>query len=159
MNHLSAVRINDKEIAGYGSMITDPPYEPMADGPEFTYFGRTQLIEIPGRVSTGILKCKLRDFIVSQLERHIETPEVLTAISGNSVIVMAKPDDVSGEFSSLRAFRIPQGSSFVMKKGTWHWIPFPISDDESVFQVMFAENTEENDLETVQLPAPLRIEP
>lgn len=153
MNTLTPMEMTAENLAGYGRVLTETTADATADGEEFAYWGRIGFLEMPGRLSAGILRCKSREKRVSQMERHRETPEILTALSGASVIVLAKPEDQGPDFSTLRAFRVPPGRSFVMEKGTWHWIPYP-EGGEAVYQVIFADKTEDDDLEVVDIGSP-----
>jgi ureidoglycolate lyase len=156
MKNIEIVDLTPESLSGYGRLLSETENDPMAENDEFMYWGRVQVLDIPGELSSGILVGRKRDAIVSQLERHIDTPEILTSLSGDSVIALAKSGDSAPDFSSLKAFRISQGQSFVMDSGTWHWIPFPVKD-ETRFLVLFAKGTEENDLEIAELGNPLSI--
>jgi ureidoglycolate hydrolase len=156
MTILNPVDLTASNLAGYGRLLSETGAEAMADNDEFTYWGRVNILEFPSPLSTGLLVCKTRDSVVSQMERHIRTPEILTALSGDSVIVLAENREEGPEFSTLKAFRVRQGQSFVMESGTWHWIPYP-KDNEARFLVLFAEKTEDEDLEIIELQSPVPL--
>lgn len=156
MKSLNPVDLTSSNLAGYGHILSETTVEPMADNSEFTYWGKVNVLDFPAPLSTGLLVCKSRESVVSQLERHTRTPEVLTALSGDSVIVLAGKGEEGPDFSSLKAFRVLEGQSFVMESGTWHWIPYP-KDNEAKFLVLFAEKTEDEDLEVIDLRSPVSV--
>ena len=131
----------------------------MADTEEFAYWGKITELEMTEKVSTGFLVCRKREGVIKSLERHTRTPEILVALEGDSLICMARPESLSGadQIEGIQAFHVRQGEAFVMHVGTWHWVPFPISQEESKFLVVFASGTEADDLEVRDLADVIKI--
>jgi ureidoglycolate hydrolase len=88
------------------------------------------------------------------LYRHATHTQTLMSMDVPAVVVVAPPDvemDSAGDADKIRAFRLEPLESLVLRRGTWHWGPFPI-DAESVtlFNVQglrYAEDNEMVDLE------------
>lgn len=104
-------------------------------------------------MSSGILLARKREGIIRSLERHMRTPEILIALEGDSLICMAKPEAKVGmdQIEGIQVFYIHQGEAIVMHLGTWHWIPVPVNQEETRFLVIFASETEVEDLEVRDL--------
>ena len=45
-----------------------------------------------------------------------------------------------------------------MHTGTWHWVGFPTEGLKSTFLVMFAADTENDDLEIIDLPEQVEVD-
>jgi len=58
---------------------------------------------------------------------------------------------------SLRAFYIDGTKGINLKPGVWHWMPFPL-DREADFLLIFADKTENDDCEIVNLKEKMDIE-
>ena len=50
----------------------------------------------------------------------------------------------------VRAFRVRQGEGILFRPGTWHAVPFPLTE-RAVFWVVFRKRTAEEDLEVVDV--------
>ena len=132
--------------------------EPMANDSEITYWGKVSQLKMGDVVSTGVLYTHKREPVIKCLERHVNTPEVLVALEGDSVICFGKPSrEGQVGIDGLQAFYIKQGDAFAMHAGTWHWAAVPVKGELSKFLVLFALGTEANDLEVRDLAENLKI--
>lgn len=159
MQEIKAVALTSENFEDYGQILSISKGDPMADTEEFAYWGKVTELTMTEKVSTGFLVCRKREGVVKSLERHVRTPEILIALEGDSLICMAKPESVVDIdlIEGIQAFRVRQGEAFVMHAGTWHWIPFPINQEESKFLVVFASGTEADDLEVRDLPDTIKV--
>jgi ureidoglycolate hydrolase len=159
MEEIKAIPLDAEEFKSYGQIISASHGKPLADEEEFIYWGKVSELVMGERISTGVLICRNRARIVSKLERHVLTPEILVAVSGDSLICVAKPSSGDGgePIEGIQVFRIRQGDAFVMAAGTWHWIPFPADREQAKYLVIFASGTEDEDLEVRELDAPISI--
>ena len=73
-------------------------------------------------VVDGWLRCEL-------LNRHDTHTQTLMPMSGDAIVVVA-PGDVDfsqpGHFDTVRAFVMPCHSCVHLRRGTWHWGPYPL---------------------------------
>jgi ureidoglycolate hydrolase len=79
----------------------------------------------PARSASGTLVC-------DRLYRHATHTQVLLALDGPSVIVVAAAGvgfEEAGDLDALRAFVLEPLDSLVLHRGTWHWGPFPLGDE------------------------------
>lgn len=158
MKQMEVMELTPDSFKEYGYVISQSDAQPNTNNEEFTYWGKVSQSEMSKLVSTGVLVCHERQNVVEKLERHVNTPEILAALEGDSVICVGKRHDGTGspsEIKGIKAFRIKQGDAICMYSGTWHWIPFPENCKNSKFMVAFASGTEDNDLEIVDLPEKL----
>ena len=158
MEKLTVVELTPESLRGYGSVLSVGPGTPMASTEEITYWGKVAELEMGARVSTGYMLCKPREAVLTQLERHLRTPEILVALRGDSLVCMAQPSAPGSRgIDGLQAFHVRQGQAFAMAPGTWHWAAFPIGKTEVVFLVAFATGTEGADLEFTDLDGPRAV--
>ena len=157
MKELKPLPLTAENFKDYGSVLSITKGEPMADKVEFKYWGKVSHLKMGQVVSSGVLFGYMRELIVKSMERHLNTPEVLIAIEGDSIICIGKPSSRCNEIEDIQAFYIKQGDAFAMHNGTWHCVPYPINSHMCKFLVMFASETEANDLEVRDLPEAVRV--
>ena len=153
MRKIKAVTLNSESFKDYGQVISNCQAKPITNNEEFTYWGKVAELGISEKMSSGILLARKREGIIRSLERHMRTPEILIALEGDSLICMAKPETTVGmnQIEGIQIFYIHQGEAIAMYLGTWHWIPFPVNQEETRFLVIFASGTEVQDLEVRDL--------
>lgn len=96
---------------------------------------------------------------VAKMERHLKTPEMLSAVDGDVIVCVAPPQEApGGAFKDLRAIALRKGQSIVMAKGAWHWIPFPTGKANALVLVVFQTGTGDEDLYISDLADPASIE-
>lgn len=149
MKRLEPVELNAENFKAYGYVISSGQGQPASDNDEFKYWGKVSRLYMSETASTGVLIGKKRDTVVTKLERHVRTPEILVAVEGDCVICVANQD--------VQAFYVKQGDAFALYEGTWHWIPYPVDRENCKLLVIFAEGTEDNDLEVKVLDEEVRI--
>lgn len=81
-----------------------------------------------------LTNCRLREFRVIFMERHVELTQTFIPLRGDPfVIVVAPPDcperDGMPAFDHIRAFIVPGACGVNLKRATWHEFPFPLVDD------------------------------
>ena len=142
----------------FGRILSgDGEFPAVAQSNEFEWHDTASGIAMDGSCCTGMLCCRSRPRVVSKMERHLRTSEVLFPLRGDSVLVVAAAGDTLGTTSGLRAFRLPVGKAVVMNVGTWHWIPFPLAEADSHILVLFRDGTGADDLDFKQLPESVRV--
>lgn len=135
--------LSAETFAPYGQVLTAYTGAPLADDEVITYWGGVGNAMFDGPVSAGMLFGHPRRMATNKLERHRKTPEVLVALEGDAAVCVGEP----GEPDRLSAFLIRQGESVALKKGAWHWTPFPTDEQDCRFLVLFHSGTENRDLE------------
>lgn len=158
MKEIKAIELTRENFKDYGYVLSKEDGEPLAKNEELTYWGKVSCFGMSESVSTGILYNHKRDPIIKKFERHVKTPEVLVALEGDSIICLAKstcnPDK---DTESVKAFYIKQGDAIGLHAGTWHWVPIPINCEKSKFLVVFANGTEDNDMDFSDLVEGIQI--
>jgi len=127
-------------------------------GAEFAFeFAATDL-KMPAGLCAGRLECSSRPMQLLKMERHLKTPELLSAVNGDAVIVVAPPQTPQDErLEGLRAILVRQGQAIVLSAGAWHWIPYPLGEKSALFLVVFRSETGRDDLDYCELAEPGNI--
>ncbi len=160
MSLLKPRELTKEGFGPYGTIIA-PPGDAVAaaDESHFAFYPVVSAEELSGSEMFANLVCKYRPFILKKLERHLETPEMLCALSGDSLLCVAAPS-ANPEILSLddvRVFTIRQSQAVLLKPGCWHWIPYPLQKGPSLFLLLFKDGTGDNDLEIAVLPEEYNI--
>ena len=158
MREIALESVHGQAFAPFGELLNGTAGTPLADSDEMTYWGGITKFDFPPKLSSGFLKSRNTSLVVSQLERHTKTGEILVALNSDAIICMATAQsDIQGKDATLGAFLVKQGEAIKMHRGTWHWLPIPVGSDEAHFLVLFADGTESGDLEVVELSEPVRV--
>jgi ureidoglycolate hydrolase len=156
VQEIRPVRLTAATFKDYGCVLSETLQDPMSDNNDFKYWGKLNKLETGPVVSSGLLQGYQREMVKS-MERHLNTPEIMVALKGKSVICVAKPSKNSNEIEGVRAFLLEQGDAFALHKGTWHYVPFATTDVGCKFLILFADQTEERDLKVKDLPEKVKI--
>lgn len=105
----------------------------------------------------GYLVVKPRPFTFSDMERHVKTPEGFVPLGGCSIFPLAPPGDLDDpkalpDVDEISAFIMDGTKAVILKKGVWHWAPFPLGEAVS-FLVILRRGTVEDDLDIKDLSA------
>jgi len=96
---------------------------------EFTFTLSSEKLPLGGRSCTGLLKAAFRPGLLTRMERHLDTGEILASLRGDCVLCAAPPGELKPE--KIRAFFLKEGQAVVLQPGAWHWIPFPLRKEGS----------------------------
>lgn len=99
----------------------------------------------------GFLEVYQRDMKFEKMERHCQADEVFIATSGVSVMPFAIGGDLDDPqaapvLNTLRVFRIPEGMGFIIRRGVWHTVSFPL-DQRAQFLLSLDKATPDDDLD------------
>jgi ureidoglycolate hydrolase len=141
----------------FGQVLTLDEVAPVSSENEFDWYDTASGIELSENCCTGMLVCKPREKTVVKMESHMQTSEVLAAFHGDTVLTVAPAGDMLENNNNVQAFLLRQGTAVVMKTATWHWIPFPVTDEDAKIMVLFRDGTGADDLNFKDLCCPVKI--
>ena len=157
MKQLNVKPLTANEFSTFGHILSDRGAQ-LAPAEGFAYGLTLADLPMSEHLCIGLLVCEHRPAVVSKLERHVKTAEILAALEGDSLLCVAAGGlEKDALAAGAAAFHVPQGAALVMRPGTWHWIPFPVGDRSSRFLVIFRKETGEDDLDYAELFEPLEI--
>lgn len=142
-----------QSFARFGTFVAASEGAPFEGGNTASYREKAGVIDAGGgRVSVGVLNLKARPLAVSELERHVATPELLVAVEGDVVIPVAPANHpgVNPDVHAVEVFRLNQGEAVILNTGVWHGLPFPL-DESATLLVIFKEDTPSRDFELCNL--------
>lgn len=154
---LKVNQLDKKAFAPYGEIVGPQKVKPCLENDDFAFYPEISDIELTkhgGMFSWLDLK-RSRQFICENFERHLNCSEALIPFAGSSICVVALSENMEDPKSpvaldSIKAFFMDGSLAVNFKKGTWHWLPFPISEKAS-FIVVFEKETHNKDLEIIDL--------
>jgi ureidoglycolate hydrolase len=154
---LKVERLDKKNFAPYGEIIGPQKAKADLENDDIAFYPGISHIELTkqGGMFSWLEVKKPRKFICENLERHINCTESMIPFGGSSICVVALSKNMNDTNSpvdagSIRAFFMDGSLAVNLKKGAWHWIPFPISEKAS-FIVVFEKETHKKDLEIIDL--------
>jgi ureidoglycolate lyase len=159
---MKLVEIKIEELTGesfkpYGDIIDIPNRKPdFSDDDSDLWCGIGEVKVEKGASQFCWLDVKRqRPFLCNNLECHINTSETMIPVSGQSVVVVALPEQDSVSLNlpdpkSIKAFFVNGSKGFNFKPRVWHWLPYPLSTKAS-FILLFKKGTPEEDLRILNL--------
>ncbi len=149
---LEATELSEAAIEGVGRLLTPSAGKGLQAGDEFSFGIVSPELGMPASLCAGRLECGARPMTLKRLERHLKTPEILSAVKGDSIICMAPAQEVrDGKLAGMRAILVREGQGVILDRGAWHWIPFPSRESATRFLVIFRAGTGDDDLDFCDL--------
>jgi ureidoglycolate hydrolase len=158
---MKPIELNKETFAGYGDVLNDATYDKKAaaaDNDEISYWKRIGAFDAEGSLSSGIMIAHDRAREYRTLERHKATPEVLVALDSDAIVVAAKPAPEGKGVVDPALFAMKRGQAIVFHPSVWHYAPFPVGAKDATFLVLFAEGTEDHDMDFINLSETLIVE-
>jgi mannose-6-phosphate isomerase-like protein (cupin superfamily) len=155
---LRTVELSGEALKGIGRMLTPEQWVAPDPGAEYIYVDTDSDLGLEAPCSSGVIECAPRPKRLSRMERHLLTREALVALEGEAIVCIAPPQEgTDGELSGITAVRVRPGQAFLMERGAWHWIPFPVGTSPARFLVIFRSGTGNDDLYYHDLPRPALV--
>jgi ureidoglycolate lyase len=156
--------LNQEVFSIFGDVIGSRDNKPDLENANFNYWPDVSDITVTNDIARiSLLDIKTtRPFICNSFEKHTNCSEALIPLEGQSIEVFGLSEKSSGndyniDLSSIRAFILDGTKGINIKKGVWHWLPFPISQ-RTLFAVIFEKNTHINDIQVLDLTEKYNIE-
>jgi ureidoglycolate lyase len=123
-------------FAEFGAVLGEPAGVPPAiqDAVSDVWLGFASLMGIgerPGMQCT-YLKIHTRPVCYDRLEKHETSAEAFIPLAGQSILLVVPAQAVDGagvpDLSRARAFLIDGSQGVLMRPGTWHAVPYNLTD-------------------------------
>lgn len=146
--------ITHENFRPYGLLVESPTGTPTSQAEDYRFWSDIARYQIEGETEIGICTVYHRpESLITGVERHIRTPEILIPIDAPFVIPLLLPGK---DAADLEAFQVSLGAAVVIRDGIWHGACLPVGADESSYFVIFRRHTPSEDVETRQIE-PLEI--
>ena len=94
---------------------------------------------------------KPEKMLITQVEYHTTTAELIMPLSGDMIVHVAEPSAGTPITEKTKAFLVPKNTLIKMKAGVWHLAPLPAEDDVLAALIVLPECTYMNDCTVVDL--------
>lgn len=148
----------------FGRVIERPGRERDADGPGWSWWAETTLLEGDGRPwGVGYLDLEPAAPRFDWAERHMRSLEAIVPTTGGCLVYVAPADHPEDPgrlppFERFAVFRVPPGSGVVMDAGVWHGAPLADGGPARAI-VLLLQGTPREDVTVVRFEdAPIEIE-
>ena len=135
----------------WGQVVQLPRGEPMFQSEILSYWDAIASFQMDGETDIGWFELSRRAFRGNEVECHTSTQEALLCFQGAAICLVGEP--VAPEQitpSSFHAYYIEAGEGFIFAPGTWHALPYPLTD-KAIFWVIFKKGTPQEDLNVLNL--------
>ena len=120
---IKCIELTKNDFAPYGMIMSGADvtgFEPLGPDDDYTYTSTTVGVQMDADCCSGMLICKNREMVVSKMEHHARTSEILVAVKNDFVLCVAPANEQKVEISKIKAFKVKQGSVLVMSRACWH---------------------------------------
>jgi ureidoglycolate lyase len=105
----------------------------------------------------GFMVPRERPWRVEWFERHVKGTQSFLPLGGQSMIVLAPPNDpfdspAPPRVEDARAFLLDGTRGINLRLGTWHWTPFPVTPG-AAFAILVRQDAAADDLNMIDLHA------
>ncbi len=154
MRKIQSNPITADNFKSFGQIVTMPAAEPTSQAEDYKFWSDIAHYFIEGETEIGICTVyQQSDTIISALERHLHTPEILIPIDAPFALPLLKDGEPPDQ---LKTFRVNVGEAVVVDKEVWHGPCLPVGKKESSYFVIFRRNTPHEDVQKKEIP-PLSI--
>lgn len=129
----------------FGTVLGKPEGAPYIDKGWLEYWHGLEPLGFSSTAVWGYLELKKRPLVVVEMERHCRSHEVFVPMQGTSVMAFATGDS-SPDMSTIRLFEITGNSAFVVGRGIWHSLAYPIGETAG-FLLALEEFIPDNDVD------------
>ena len=142
-------KLTADSFSKFGKIIDIPQSPPSVESETVKYWSTIATFMLDGEIEVGICIVKKHSNILEFMERHVQTPELITPIEGDFILPVAVSRNLVDPEETpiaedVEAFYINEKQAVVMNKGVWHWAPFPVREEASFF-VIFKKETSKRD--------------
>ncbi|HET6568891.1 MAG TPA: ureidoglycolate lyase [Rhodothermales bacterium] len=133
--------ISPERFAAYGRVAKPPAGKPLVEGPEFRYWSDAAHYHVEGDTEVGYCTVyRQPDGMVSWMERHDRTPEILIPVDRPFLLpVMGKDDRVE-------VFQVEPGQAAIIGESVWHSACIPAEGGQATYFVIFRRGTPQEDV-------------
>lgn len=149
--------LNKKAFEPFGDIIGKQDDKPTLSDDDFAYWPGLSDIQLTNNIGQlSVLELKRpRPFVCEKLECHLYCSEAIIPLEGQSIGIFglsknSNEDDFQIDLNSIKAFIFDGTKGVNIKKGVWHWLPYPLSE-KVYLVVILAKETHNNDLQIVDL--------
>lgn len=141
----------DEFPTNWGQVVQCPAQEATVHSDIFSYWDGIASFRVDGEAVLSWFELKRRSFKGKEVERHHLTSEALLCIQGGAICFVGEPvDSEKMDPQRFGAFYLEQGRGLILAPGTWHALPFPVTE-KAVFWVIFRKGTAQMDLEMLNI--------
>lgn len=137
-------------FARYGSVVAQPTRAHDANGPGWRWWAETASLASTGDAyGVGFLDLEPAPLGFDWAERHLRSPEMIVALSGDCLVYVAPADPASDEPGAFEVFRLRPGQGVILNPGVWHGAPLA-AGGRAAAMVLLRERTGVEDVAIVR---------
>jgi ureidoglycolate hydrolase len=150
IDEIQVQELSKEVYAEIGEYITYPEHKPTIEDDIVRYWANLSEFNIEGIVDIGWVTMYKRPMVITEMERHFITTEIVIPLDEMVVPVAIGRDigehKVKPKLEDIRAFYLRPGQVITYKPGSWHFGGFPLDRDEASFIVFCRKGTADQDV-------------
>ena len=143
-DHLQVLEPDQDNFQAFGTVISTGIRDCDEQKPDYKWWSKLACFECDTAITFNILAINHRNFELDQLERHLDSKEVIIPLGGDEIWVPVAPKGELDE-SRIKIFKIGKHEGLVLDAGVYHFLPFAVKERASCI-IAFKKDTEICDL-------------
>lgn len=144
-----AKKVTAENILSFGKVVVGASGAPTSQASDYKFWSDIADYQIDGETEIGICTVyKQSKNIITGMERHLRTPEILIPIDGPFMIPLLKDKNKP---EKTETFILEVGQAVVINEKVWHGACLPLGKDECSYFVIFKKGTPFNDVEKTEI--------
>ena len=154
MQTLKTLEISKENFEKFGQLVSLPDVRPTSQDQTYRFWSDIARFRIEEETEIGICTVyKQTETVISGVERHLETPEILIPVDTPFALPVLREGDGP---EAAACFRVKIGQAVVIDPAVWHGACLPVSAAQASYFVIFKRKTPGKDVEKKNIE-PLKI--
>jgi ureidoglycolate hydrolase len=137
--------ISEKNFSPFGRVVIAPKTKPTSQAVDYKFWSDIADYAIEGETEIGICTVyKQQKALITGMERHMRTPEILIPINGPFVLPLLLDGAAEDEACALS---VNPGEAVVINAAVWHGACLPKGKKQTSYFVIFRRNTPHEDVQ------------
>ena len=149
--NIKVVELSKEIYAPFGQFVRAPVHKPTIEDEFVRYWAGLAGFELDGMIDVGWVTMRKRPLVLTKLERHFQTVEIVIPLDDVMVLPVAigrEPFDYESQPrpDDIRGFYLRPGQMVTYAPGTWHFGGFPQNKPQASFLVLTRRGTADEDV-------------
>jgi len=143
--------LTPEKFKPFGRLIEVPSGKADVERDYLRWWGGLYDLDFQDTASIGYLEIQRREFLVSELERHVKAAEIFISIEGVSIMPFAPASasdnpEARPSLDKLTAFIVDGTQGMIIERGVWHFPPFPVTQKMGFILIVRKETADDLDI-------------
>lgn len=153
--YVKAEVLTREKFEPFGQLIEKPSSPAEVARDYLDWWGGLYDLAFADTASLGYLEIQRREFVITELERHVKAAEIFIPVEGVSIMPFAPAGNLDDpheqpSLDKMTAFIVDGTQGMVIEKGVWHFPPFPLTQRMGFILTVRKETADDLNIESCE---------